>query len=241
MSSIMIPADPLEKQQRYYAKVASSYNDAFTFDPDDEHFIACSLLTGLASHYRLRTVLDVGCGTGRAIGYLTKSSPSLQLLGVEPVKEMRDAAVASGISESQIIAGDAMALPFPDRHFDCCTAFGVPHHVPNPQRAICEMFRVSSKAVFISDHNIYGMGSPLTRILKQAFRDSHARWLLRMLLTGGKGYHDTDWDGVFYPFSLVDHLDLIRSLSRKIYILPTRNPGLNIYRETSHFAVLALI
>jgi hypothetical protein len=103
------------------------------------------------------------------------------------------------------------------------------------------MFRVAGKAVFISDHNIYGMGSPVTRGLKQLFRDLQARWLLRLLLTGGKGYHDTDWDGVFYPFSLVDHLDLIRSLARKTYIFPTRNAGLNIYRQTSHLAVLALI
>jgi hypothetical protein len=95
--------------------------------------------------------------------------------------------------------------------------------------------------VFISDHNVYGMGSPLTRGLKQLFRDLHHRWLLRLLLTGGKGYHDTDWDGVFYPFSLVDHLDLIRSLAKKVHLFPTRNPGLNIYRQTSHLAVLALL
>lgn len=233
--------DPLEKQRNYYARVANIYNDAFAFDPEDEHFMACALLTGLASHYQLRTLLDVGCGTGRAIGYLSKSSPSLEILGVEPVKEMRDAAVVAGIPAAQILAGDATALPFSDDQFDCCTAFGVLHHVPNPQRAIREMFRVSGKAVFISDHNIYGMGSPVTRGLKQLFRDLQARWLLRLLLTGGKGYHDTDWDGVFYPFSLVDHLDLIRSLARKTYIYSTRNPSLNIYRQTSHLAVLALI
>jgi ubiquinone/menaquinone biosynthesis C-methylase UbiE len=236
-----MPDDPLEKQRLYYAQIAASYDSAFAFDPEDEHFIACSLLTGLASHYQFRTLLDVGCGTGRAIGYLSRSSPMLEILGVEPVKEMRDAAVAAGIPAAQILPGDATALPFPDSHFDCCTAFGVLHHVSNPQRAIREMFRVAGKAVFISDHNIYGMGSPVTRGLKQLFRDLQARWLLRLLLTGGKGYHDTDWDGVFYPFSLVDHLDLIRSLARKTYIFPTRNAGLNIYRQTSHLAVLALI
>ncbi|MFN4867474.1 MAG: class I SAM-dependent methyltransferase [Cyanobium sp.] len=236
-----MPHDPIEKQRLYYAQIAASYDSAFTFDPEDEHFIACALLTGLASHYQLRTLLDVGCGTGRAIGYLSRSYPSLEILGVEPVKEMRDAAVAAGIAAAQILPGDATALPFPDAHFECCTAFGVLHHVPNPHRAIQEMFRVAGRAVFISDHNIYGMGSPVTRGLKQIFRDLHCRWLLRLLLTGGKGYHDTDWDGVFYPFSLIDHLDLIRSLARKIYIFPTRNPGLNIYRETSHLAVLALI
>jgi ubiquinone/menaquinone biosynthesis C-methylase UbiE len=233
--------DPVEKQRSYYAKMAAVYNDAFAFDPEDEHFIACSILTGLASHYQLHTLLDVGCGTGRAINYLSESSASLEILGVEPVKEMRDAAVGSGIPADRILDGDITALSFADAHFDCCTAFGVLHHVPNPDRAIREMFRVSRKAVFISDHNVYGMGSPTTRMMKQLFRDLHARWLLRLLLTGGKGYHDTDWDGVFYPFSLIDQLDLIRSLARKIYLFPTRKQGLNLYRQASHLAVLALI
>lgn len=103
------------------------------------------------------------------------------------------------------------------------------------------MFRVAGKAVFISDRSTYGMGSPVTRGLKQIFRDLHCRWVLRLLLTGGKGYHDTGWDGVFYPFSLIDHLDLIRLLERKTYIFPTRNPGLSVYKETSSLAVLALI
>jgi ubiquinone/menaquinone biosynthesis C-methylase UbiE len=233
--------DPIEKQRRYYAQIADTYNSAFAFDPEDEHFIACALLTGLVHHYQLSTLLDVGCGTGRAIGYLSKSCPSLEILGLEPVHEMREAAVSAGIPADRVQGGNATALPFRDRHFDCCSAFGMLHHVPDPQRALREMFRVAGKAVFISDHNLYGMGSPFTRGLKQLFRDLNARWLLRLLLTGGKGYHDTDWDGVFYPFSLIDHLDLIRSMSRKTYIFPTRNPSLNIYRQTSHLAVLALL
>lgn len=233
--------NPLEQQRRYYAQVASTYNSAYAFDQEDEHFIACALLTGLAQHYSFLSLLDVGCGTGRAIGYISRSLPSLRVLGVEPVEEMRIAAVASGISPDIVLPGDATALPFSDGQFDCCSAFGVLHHIPHPQRAIREMFRVSRRAVFISDHNVYGMGSPLTRGVKQLFRDLHARWLLRLLLTGGKGFHDTDWDGVFYPFSLVDHLDLIRALSTKVHIFPTRRPSLNIYRQTSHLAVLAIL
>jgi hypothetical protein len=41
----MIPEDPLEKQRVYYAQIADSYNSAFAFDPEDENFIACALLT----------------------------------------------------------------------------------------------------------------------------------------------------------------------------------------------------
>jgi hypothetical protein len=40
-----MPEDPLEKQRRYYAQIAVSYDSTFAFDSEDEHFIACSLLT----------------------------------------------------------------------------------------------------------------------------------------------------------------------------------------------------
>ena len=240
LSGTLTRDNPTDKQRRYYATIASSYDNTFAFDSEDEHFIACAILTGLIQHYNFDSLLDVGCGTGRAIKYLKKSSPALRTQGVEPVLEMRNAAYASGIPHDQIVAGDAMALPFSDSHFDCCTSFGVLHHVLSPERSIAEMFRVAKRAVFISDHNIYGMGSPLTRGLKQVFRDLRLRWLLSRLMTGGKGFHDTDWDGVFYPFSLLDHLQLIRSMASKIYLFPTRNAGVNIYRQTSHLALLAL-
>jgi len=233
--------DPLDQQKNYYANIALQYDNAFAFDPEDEHFIACALLTGLANHYSLQSLLDVGCGTGRAINYLSKSLPALKITGLEPVQEMRNAAVSAGIPEDLLLPGDATALPFKDNAFDCCSAFGVLHHVSKPGLAIHEMFRVARRAVFISDHNVYGMGSPFTRGLKQLFRDLHARWFLNQILTGGKGFHDTTWDGVFYPFSLIDHLDLIQSRATKVHIFPTRRPGLNIYRQTSHLAVLAIL
>ena len=236
-----IPSDPLDQQRRYYSRVAASYNSAFAFDLEDEHFIACALLSGLIPHYSINSLLDVGCGTGRSLSYFARSLPSLRAVGVEPVKEMREVAISSGLSPDLVLPGDATNLQFSTDAFDCCTAFGVLHHVPRPELPIREMFRVARRAVFISDHNVYGMGSFLTRSMKQAFRDLHVRWLLRLLLTGGKGFHDTEWDGVFYPFSLVDHLQLIKSLSSNVYVFPPRRPGLNIYRQTSHLAVFALL
>lgn len=56
---------------------------------------------------------------------------------------------------------------------------------------MCDMVRVAGKTVFIPDRNVYGMCSPFTRGGKQHFRDLNPRWLLRLLLTGGKGYHVT--------------------------------------------------
>lgn len=137
------------------------------------------------------------CGTGRAINYFSRLLPNLEILAIESVSVMLYAAVITGIPPEVVLPGSASALLVLDDSFDSRTAFGIPHLVPQSQQAIRELFRLSRRTVFISDHNVYGMGSPLTRGLKQLFRDLHARWLLRLLLTGGKGYHDTDWDAVF--------------------------------------------
>ena len=94
--------------------------------------------------------------------------------------------------------------------------------------------------VIISDHNIYGMGNPLTRIVKQTFRQLGLRKALGWLMTQGKGFHDTDWDGVFYPFSLTDHFDEIRSQSKQTFAFSTKTPAINLFRNASHLAIVGI-
>jgi hypothetical protein len=102
------------------------------------------------------------------------------------------------------------------------------------------MKRVARKAIFISDHNVYGMGSLLTKAIKQGFRDFGLRKMLNLILTRGKGYHDTNWDGVFYPFSLLDHMELIKNGMKQTFTISTKGPAINLYREASHVAVFAI-
>ena len=42
------------------------------------------------------------------------------------------------------------------------------HNVPSPDRVIAEMLRVARVAVFMSDSNDYGIGSPPKRLMKYA-------------------------------------------------------------------------
>ncbi|NDV62948.1 class I SAM-dependent methyltransferase [Puniceicoccales bacterium CK1056] len=230
----------VDEQRQYYKDTAGSYDDACVADPNDEHFIASALLSGIFRHYNIKSVLDVGCGTGRSINYLEQRHPEMTFMGVEPVKELRDVAIGKGLKESQLAEGDACNLDYEDGAFDCVMMFGVLHHIPDPEPAIREALRVSRKLVFISDHNVYGMGSPLTKRVKQCFRDLHLRWLLKLLLTGGKGYHSTNWDGIFYPFSLVDYFPLIRAKVAATYTFSTKTAAVNLYRDASHLAILGV-
>lgn len=232
--------DEVAKQREFYRQSAERYDRAWARDPHDEHFIASAILSGMLDHYAVTTLLDVGCGAGRTLGYLKNRHPHVNMSGVEPVLELRQQAMQKGIAAERLLDGDACQLDFPDASFECVSLFGVLHHIPEPKRAIHEAFRVASKLVFVSDHNVYGMGSALTKSFKQGLRDLGLRRLLNLLLTRGKGYHDTNWDGVFYPFSLVDHFEEFRTRSAAVYTFSTKTAALNIYRDASHLAVLAV-
>ena len=230
----------IKKQRAYYARTAHKYDATFTSDPNDGHFMALSLLSGLLSKLDVKSLLDVGCGTGRAMQYLKENTTNITFTGLEPVEELRNEALKKGFSNDQIFDGDATQLPYENNQFDCVSLFGVLHHVRNPEVAIKECLRVAKKAIYISDHNIYGMGSNLTKFGKQALRDVGLRKLLFRLMTQGRGYHDTSWDGVFYPFSILDHIPLIQKNVDTVHCYPTRTFAINLYRDASHVAVLGI-
>ena len=232
--------DTVFKGREFYARTAGLYDAACSFDFNDEHFIGVAALSGLMQHYGIRSLLDVGCGTGRAILYIKDRHPDLVLHGVEPVAALRELAIQKGLLPSEISEGDACKLAFPDSSFDCVSAFGVLHHIPNPAHAIREMKRVAKRAIFISDHNLYGMGSLTTKTIKQMFRDFGLKGVLKIILTRGKGYHDTNWDGIFYPFSIVDYFDAIKFEQGQTFTFSTKGCAVNLYREASHIGVFTI-
>lgn len=231
---------PEEKMTAYYQNSAAQYDD-LQLHEDDEHFNALMFLRGALAEKQYESLLDVGTGTGRALIYLQQNLPALHLNGVEPVPALREQALKKGLSPEQIVAGQGEALPFADNSIDCVTAFGILHHIREPQRVIDEMFRVAKKAVFISDHNIYGMGSGKTKLFKQVLRKVVGFKALSQIMTKGTGYHDTDYDGVFYPFSLFEHLDSITERAEQSFLFSTKGNATNLYKESSHIAIMALL
>ncbi|MGF1495083.1 MAG: class I SAM-dependent methyltransferase [Microcoleaceae cyanobacterium] len=229
-----------QKLRQYYAKTAHSY-DASQLHKNDEHFNALMLLRGIIADKSYQSILDVGSGTGRALTYLKASYPNIHLMGIEPVEELRKQALNKGLKSSEIICGDGYNLPLKDKSFDCVVAFGILHHVEHPNQIISEMFRVASKAVFISDHNIYGWGNKYSRLSKQIIRKFFGFKLLKFFMTKGVGYHDTDYDGIFYPFSLFEHLPIIASHSKQMYLVSTKGIPIHLYSQASHLAVASLL
>jgi ubiquinone/menaquinone biosynthesis C-methylase UbiE len=227
-----------ELLKNYYKKTAHSY-DLLQVHDKDEHHVALLFLAGYLLNSDVSSILDVGTGTGRALVFLKKHFHDFEYKGIELVPELREIALSKGLSSDEIDLGSAENLPYENNQFNVVTAFGVLHHIENPSLVIQEMVRVSSKYIYISDHNIYGWGSPFTKIAKQSIRNVFGRSYSKYILTGFKGCHDTDYDGIFYPFSIFDYLPLLKKSCNIEFIISTKGAVNNLYNSASHIAVLA--
>ncbi len=226
-------------QREYYSRTAGSY-DAEHVSPTDDQAIALVWMSGLIDQRRLTSVLDVGSGTGRVLLYL-KERLGLTVRGIEPSAELRGIGHLKGLSENELMAGDALALPFPDNSFDLVCSFAVLHHVKNHRRAVSEMCRVARKGVFISDANNFGQGSLSSRLVKQGLKALGLWRPFDLARTGFKGYHYSEGDGVFYSYSLFDDVPIIQASYPNLMYMSTRPSGANLYRTAEAVALFASI
>jgi SAM-dependent methyltransferase len=84
-------------------------------------------------------VLDLCCGTGQLAGWAAARGAMAGGLDFSPAMLEAAGSAHPGLSFTE---GDAEALPFPDAAFDAVvSSFGI-HHVPRPEKALAEAFRV---------------------------------------------------------------------------------------------------
>ncbi|HZM35095.1 MAG TPA: methyltransferase domain-containing protein [Burkholderiales bacterium] len=120
-------ADVLEKRgadgQQQAMRVA--FLDAVPFPPDAR-------------------VLDLGCGTGVLTRLLGRRPGVSSVIGVDPAPALLDRAreAAAGIPNTSFREGDSRSLPLDDATFHVVTCDSMLSHVPGPERALAEAFRV---------------------------------------------------------------------------------------------------
>jgi ubiquinone/menaquinone biosynthesis C-methylase UbiE len=96
----------------------------------------------LAGDRRIRTVVDVGSGTGRFTPALADEFGA-EVIGIEPSAKMREVAhVESSHPLVSYTAGHAADLPLEDGSADLALMFLVWHHVPDRAAAARELARV---------------------------------------------------------------------------------------------------
>ena len=90
-----------------------------------------------------RSVLDVGCGTGRLSVPL---SEGCRVVGIDPTAEMLAIARSKG-GRADFVRADAARIPFGADRFDVAIAVLVLHLVPDLSAAVREIARVARRAV----------------------------------------------------------------------------------------------
>lgn len=94
-------------------------------------------------------MLEVGCGEGMLLSEVYRLWPERKLTGVDlsesAVQEARER--NPGI---QIDVANALDLPFEDNSFEVVLCAEVLEHLKEPQKALAELCRVSSKHVILS-------------------------------------------------------------------------------------------
>ena len=90
------------------------------------------------------TVVDVGCGTGRALPAMGDAvGDGGIVIGIDLTPEMLTVASLQSTSEFQLLLADARRLPLADGSVDVVFAAGLVQHLPDPRAGLAELARVT--------------------------------------------------------------------------------------------------
>ena len=96
----------------------------------------------LNNHKGIKKILDVGCSKG----YLSKVIKKKELYGVDISKELlRNVKGYKEVKEASILH-----IPYNDNFFDVVVCFQVLEHIPDYEKAIDELLRVSNRFLLLS-------------------------------------------------------------------------------------------
>ena len=229
-----------ENLTEYYRDFAEQYDEMHV---DVEHVVSLERATQLVQPLGIKSILDVGCGTGRALRWYCERIPDAKLIGIDPSPDLLRRA-REVLPDAELLEGDGAALPFHGEYADLVVATAVMHHVDDPAECIQEMFRVARKAVLISDHNNFAFGGNLKKRLRLLLYSLSLAKAVAFVKQGFRRQGYSEGDGWWYPYSLLDDFRLISHLAREVYILPVvpaRDTGAgNLLLCQSHLAVLGL-
>jgi GMP synthase-like glutamine amidotransferase/SAM-dependent methyltransferase len=127
-------ADQVRRSRRFFAARAAAWDERF---PDDGPAYAAAaqeldLVAGAV-------VLDVGCGTGRALPALAGAGAGL-VIGVDVTPEMLAVARTRAAT---LVVGDAARLPLAGASVDAVFAAGLVTHLADPVAGLRELARVT--------------------------------------------------------------------------------------------------
>jgi ubiquinone/menaquinone biosynthesis C-methylase UbiE len=136
----MQPSGSHDENRAYYDAFSAEYEaERGDNDPGGYHDLLDELETGFVERFaREKDVLEVGCGTGLLLLRMQRFAKSVR--GVDLSPGMLEKAKARGLD---VLVGSATELPFGNDNFDVTCSFKVLAHVPEIEKALDEMARVT--------------------------------------------------------------------------------------------------
>jgi ubiquinone/menaquinone biosynthesis C-methylase UbiE len=136
----------LESNRAYYDAFSARYEvRRGRNDPGGYHELLDELEAGFVRRFGAGLdVLEVGCGTGLVLERIQAFARTAR--GVDLSPGMLEHARRRGLDVRE---GSATALPFDDASFDVACSFKVLAHVPEVERALAEMLRVTRPGGYV--------------------------------------------------------------------------------------------
>lgn len=171
-------------------------------------------------------MLEIGCGGGAATRHVLAHATPGELIAIDPshglIEIARNALGQDGRVRFEI--GDAVDTGQPDNSFDVVIAHTVYSHLPDPQAALTEAFRVLKPGgrlvVFDGDYATITMalfeGDPLESVVGAIHRNTvHAPYIMRTLprMMATAGFIDLQSDA--YGFVQTSPADYIVGLAQR--------------------------
>jgi ubiquinone/menaquinone biosynthesis C-methylase UbiE len=155
-------ASPANNREYYDAFSADYERERGSNDPGGYHELLDELEAGYVRRFGAdRDVLEVGCGTGLVL--LRIREFARRATGVDLSPGMLAKAQLRGLD---VTLGSATELPFEDNTFDVACSFKVLAHVPEIEKALAEMARVTRPGgmVLAEFYNPYSLRGLLKRL-----------------------------------------------------------------------------
>lgn len=163
MNALMDASGSTEANRQYYDAFSADYErERGQNDPGGYHELLDELEAGYVRRFaQHRDVLEVGCGTGLVMLRLREFARTVR--GVDLSPGMLEKAKGRGLD---VTLGSATELPFESESFDVTCSFKVLAHVPEIERALAEMARVTRPGgmVLAEFYNPYSVRGLLKRI-----------------------------------------------------------------------------
>lgn len=125
-----------------------------------------------------REILEIGCGSGPGLNFLSRIESQSRFVGVDISARMIDRAIVrySRPGKLEYRHGDAESLPFPDNAFDAVINIESSHNYPNLGRFFDEVARVLRPGGYLSLIDIYT--DERMRIMQRCIAEGHGlNWL----------------------------------------------------------------